>query len=93
MLTFEDCQALCGASRGVVSAIAEHEHIPEMAAAELANYLCENEAGERCIRRYILDDIAAAKARGDHRHAAVLAAVLSHFVATHPSAEETPRAD
>lgn len=86
MLTFEDCQALCGASRGVIAAIAEHEHIPEMAATELANYLCENAAGERCIRRYILDDIADAKARGDRNHAAVLEAVLRHFVATHPRA-------
>jgi hypothetical protein len=88
MLTFEDCQALCGASRGVVAAIAEHEHIPEMAAAMLANYLCENAAGERCIRRYILDDIAKAKGRGDQRHAAVLEAVLHHFVATHPRADK-----
>lgn len=88
MLTFEDCQALCGVSKGVVAAIAEHEHIPEMAAAELANYLCENADGERCIRRYILDDIAAAKSRGDRRHAAVLEAVLCHFVATHPRAEK-----
>lgn len=86
MLTFEDCQALCGTSRGVVSAIAEHEHIPEMLAAVLANYLCENADGERCIRRYILDDIADAKERGDSRHAEVLAAVLRHFVATHPLA-------
>ena len=88
MLTFEDCQALCGVSKGVVAAIAEHEHVPEMVAAEMANYLCENAAGERCIRRYILDDIAAAEARGDTRHAAILKAVLCHFVETHPRAAQ-----
>ncbi|WP_374309991.1 hypothetical protein [Dongia sp.] len=86
MLTFDDCQALCGVSKGVVAAIAEHEHIPQMAAAEMANYLCENEAGERCIRRYILDDIAKAEGRGDTKHAAVLRAVFCHFVETHPRA-------
>ena len=88
MLTFDDCQSLCGVSKGVVAAIAEHEHIPQMAATEMANYLCENEAGERCIRRYILDDIAAADARGDTKHAAVLRAVFCHFVETHPRAAE-----
>jgi hypothetical protein len=64
-----------------------------MAATEMANYLCENAAGERCIRRYILDDIAAAEAKGDRKHAAVLNAVLCHFVETHPRAaqERQPR--
>ena len=92
MLTFEDCQALCGVSKGVVAAIAEHEHIPQMAATEMANYLCENESGERCIRRYILDDIAKAEARGDAKHAAVLHAVLCRFVETHPRAAESQSA-
>ncbi|WP_374378278.1 hypothetical protein [Dongia sp.] len=89
MLTFEDCQALCGVSKGVVAAIAEHEHIPAMAAAEMANYLCENAQGERCIRRYILDDIKSAESKGDLKHAAVLRAVLSRFVETHPRATPT----
>lgn len=89
MLTFEDCQALCGVGKGVVGALAEHEHIPLMAATELANYLCQNEAGERCIRRYILDDIAAAENRGDAPHVRVLQAVMRHFLATHPRASDT----
>ena len=87
MLTYDDCLAFCGASKREIEAIAEHEHIPLMAAAEMANYLCQNESGERCIRRFILDDIAAAEARGDHRHVLVLTAVLKHFVDTHPRAK------
>ncbi len=86
MLTYEDCIALSGLTRREIDALAEHEHIPSMIAAELASYLCSNAAGERCIRRYILDDIAAAEARGDARHAMVLKAVLKHFVETHPRA-------
>lgn len=86
MLTYDDCVALCAASRREIEAVAEHEHIPLIAAAEMANYLCQNADGERCIRRFILDDINNAEARGDHHHALVLRAVLKHFIATHPRA-------
>lgn len=39
MLSLEDCIALCDLTEEEVLAIAEHEHIPEMAATELGNYL------------------------------------------------------
>jgi hypothetical protein len=84
MLTYQDCVALCGLHRREVEAIAEHEHVPPIVAAELGNYLCRNPAGELCIQRYILDDIAAAEKRADRHHLAVLQAVLKHFVHTHP---------
>lgn len=84
MLTYQDCVGLCGLNRQEVEAIAEHEHIPPIVAAELGAYLCHNAAGELCIQHYILDDIAAAEKRGDQHHANVLKAVLRHFVATHP---------
>jgi len=86
MLTYEDCVGLSGLSKEEIEAIAEHEHIPAIIAAELANYLCRNETGECCIKRYILDDIATAEARGDEAHALLLKAVLHHFVTTHPNA-------
>jgi hypothetical protein len=84
MLTYQDCVALCGLNSREVEAIAEHEHIPPIVATELGSYLCRDSAGELCIQRYILDDIAAAERRGDHHHVSVLRAVLRHFVATHP---------
>ena len=86
MLTYEDCVGLSGLTKEEIEAIAEHEHIPVIVAAELANYLCRNEAGECCIKRYILDDIASAQARGDTSHALLLKAVLNHFLKTHPNA-------
>jgi hypothetical protein len=86
MLTYEDCVGLSGLTREVIEAIAEHEHIPTIIAAELANYLCTNDAGECCVRSYILDDIANAEARGDSSHALLLKAILLHFVQTHPRA-------
>jgi hypothetical protein len=90
MLTFEDCLAHCGLSRAEIDAVAEHEHVPAIAAAAMAAYLCQNEAGERCIRRFILEDIADAERRGDNTHAVVLKSALRHFVATHPRAGNTP---
>ena len=39
MLTIQDCIALCDLTEDEVEAIAEHEHIPEMLAAELGAYL------------------------------------------------------
>lgn len=91
MLTYQDCVALCGLNRWEIEAIAEHEHIPAIVAAELGNYLCGNAAGERCIREFIVDDIAAAKDRGDQHHLTVLRAVLHHFIATHPDNASTAK--
>ena len=38
MITIEDCIAMCGLTQDEVLAIAEHEHIPEIAAAALGQY-------------------------------------------------------
>lgn len=44
-ITLEDCIALCGLGESEVAAIAEHEHIPEISAAELAQYLLGRPGG------------------------------------------------
>ena len=83
MLTLEDCIGLSELDEEEILAIAEHEHIPEMAAVEMGNYLCHTPEGERRIRRMIVDDIRAARERGDRRHAAVLKTALKHYVSEH----------
>ena len=45
MLTVEDCIALCALSEAEVDAIAEHEHVPEIVAAEMAHYLINTADG------------------------------------------------
>lgn len=87
MLTLQDCIALCDLSEEEVAAIAEHEHIPDIVAAELGNYLCHTPEGERAIRGIILDDIDRAREKGDLKHAFALRMVLRHFVRTHPDYE------
>ncbi len=86
MISIEDCIALCGLTREEVLAIAEHEHIPEIAAAALAQCLLFNGKGEASIRNMIVDDIRAAQARGEREHVQALLHVLHHFLRTHPDA-------
>lgn len=91
MLTLEDCLALCDLTEEEVLAIAEHEHIPEIAAAELGNYLVHSPGGEMCIKKIIRDDIAAACAQGDRSRELCLKAMLRNFVLQHPRCEERHR--
>ena len=80
MLTLEDCIVFSDLTEAEVEAIAEHEHLPEVIAAELGHYLIHTAAGQRAIKDIIRDDILAAQARGDFRHSAKLKLVLRHFI-------------
>jgi hypothetical protein len=83
MLTLEDCIALCDLTREEIAAIAEHEHLPEIAALEFGNYLVHQPNGVPAIKRMILGDIEAAQLRGDRAHALALKLVLHHFCRAH----------
>lgn len=84
MLTWTDCLGLCDLTEAEIEAIAEHEHLPEIVALELGNYLVHSAGGVPMIKLIIRDDIAKAQARGDHKHAGMLKLVLRRFVDTHP---------
>jgi hypothetical protein len=86
MISLEDCIALCGLEEDEVAAISEHEHIPEIAAAALANYLLNQPHGGEAIRAMIVDDIHKALDAGRVRHAAELFMALRHFLQHHPEA-------
>jgi hypothetical protein len=53
MISLEDCVGLSGLTEEEVLAIAEHEHIPEIAASALGQYLSRQEQ----IRDMIVHDI------------------------------------
>ena len=88
MISLEDCFALCGLTKDEVLALAEHEHIPEIAAVALGQYLLNQPTGCTTIRIMIAEDIHWARKRGDVRHADELAVTLQHFVTMHPEAND-----
>lgn len=88
MLTYQDCLGLCDLSEEEIEAIREHEHIPQIVALEMGDYLVHTENGIPAIKRMILDDIEVASAHGDMGRLLGLKVMLKHFVDTHP---ENPR--
>ena len=84
MITLEDCIAFCGLTEEEVLAIAEHEHLPEIAATALAQYLLSQEHGTEKVRDMIVDDIREAQHRDDKAHVQTLLHVLHQFLKTHP---------
>jgi hypothetical protein len=84
MLTYLDCVELSDLTEEEIEAIAEHEHLPEMAALELGSYLVHSPEGIPMIKRIILEDIEEERRRGHTDKALKLKLVLKHFVDTHP---------
>ena len=87
MLSLEDCIALSELTEEEIDAIAQHEHIPEMAATEMGNYLIHTATGEIRLRAIIVDDIQTAVSRGDTHRALALKLVCKHYLQQHPVAE------
>ena len=73
-----------GLSKQEVMAVAEHEHLPEIAAAAMARYLLKEPHGAEKIRDMIRDDIREALRRDDRDHARELFMTLRHFLHAHP---------
>lgn len=86
MIALEDCIALCGLAPDEVAAVAEHEHVPDIVATEIAWDLLHHPGGALSIRQLIVDDFRAALAKGDRHHAAELLLTLRHFLHHHPEA-------
>jgi hypothetical protein len=88
MITLQDCIGLCGLTEEEVLAIAEHEHLPEIAATALAEYLLSQEHGSEKVRDMIVDDIRQAQLTSGSSKEKVLMLlhVLHHFLKTHPEA-------
>jgi len=91
MIALEDCIGLCGLTEAEVAAVAEHEHLPEIAAANLARYLLGRDHGPEQIRDILVDDIRKSVRAANPRHAAELMGALRHFLGTHPDLATAPR--
>jgi hypothetical protein len=91
-LTFEDCLALCDLTEQEVLAIAEHEHVPAIAALEIGNYLVGTSEGEQRIKAMIRDDIARAAASSDRLRVLALKSIIRDYILKHPCCEARHRA-
>ena len=60
MLAIQDCIGLCRLTEDEILAIAEHEHLPDILALEVGDYLCRTTEGELRVKRMIVEDIEAA---------------------------------
>lgn len=90
MLSLIDCIGLSQLDEDEIQAIAAHEHVPDVIAIELAEYMIQSPDGVPMIKRIIIDDIERAQNQNKPMEVEKLRRVLHHFIATHPdySAEE-----
>ncbi|HXH02457.1 MAG TPA: hypothetical protein VNN09_03975 [Candidatus Competibacteraceae bacterium] len=86
MLTLQECLDFCGLDEEEIRAIAEHEHVPEIVAAELGACLLKSEAGVCQIRQFMLEDIEQAESLGLFLKAHHLHQVLTRFEQRYPTA-------
>lgn len=87
MLTYEDCVGLTDLDEEEIEAISQHEHVPEIVAAELGCCLVHDRGGESLIKQILRDDIVEARQHGHPQEAQHWQEVLTHFIATHPALE------
>jgi len=86
MISFEDCIGLCGLTEAEIAAIAEHEHVPDVAAAILGQYLLHQQHGPEQICQMIVDDLRCALGNANAKHAAELVSALRQLLSDHPEA-------
>lgn len=80
MISISECIALCGLDRNEIAIIAGHEHVPEVAASALANYLLHHDGDETEIREMMAEDLHAAIEDGRLQQASELLMALREFL-------------
>ena len=84
MISMHDILGMCDLDVDEIDAIAEHEHIPEVVAAALGDYLMHQARGVERVHAMIVEDIRVAIGHKDGQHAASLVVTLQHFLTEHP---------
>ncbi len=86
MISLDDIEDMTCLTREEIAAIAEHEHLPEVNASALGEYLMHLHRGPQQVQAMICEDIRDALHKDDVAHARALFATLRHFIAEHPEA-------
>lgn len=84
MLSMQDVIDYCDLDCGEIEAIAEHEHIPTMLAAELSEGLLCSPDGVFRLHTMIIENMKQALEAGRYKHAEDLAKTYQHLQRTHP---------
>ena len=87
MLSLQECIDFSDLSEDEIEAIAEHEHVPEIIAAEIGATLLQTTSGVCLIKLYLLENIEQARVRGHFDKAQRLEALYRRFNRDHPGAD------
>ncbi|MGD9869574.1 MAG: hypothetical protein AB7S63_00825 [Thauera sp.] len=84
MLSIRDCLDYCDLTDEEIALIAEHEDIPDAAAAQVCCGLVQTPEGVMVLTNFMLDLIERANASGDRSKAERAALVCARFMKDHP---------
>ncbi|NMG54466.1 hypothetical protein [Aromatoleum aromaticum] len=84
MLSIRDCLDYCDLTDDEVALVAEHEGIPEGAAAQVVCGMVQTPEGVLMLTTYMQDLIERATKRGDLERAERARNVRARFMADHP---------
>lgn len=84
MLSMQDVIDYCDLECGEIEAIAEHEHIPLVVAAELGEQLMASPQGVCAVHSMIIENMQHALACGEFQHIKDLSETYEHLQRTHP---------
>jgi hypothetical protein len=85
MLTVQECVDMSELNNEAIRAVAEHEHIPEVVAAELGQELLKSSEGRAEIRRFMQENLDLAVQEGEEGKAADRKRVLERFIGSRSS--------
>ncbi|MDR3323527.1 MAG: hypothetical protein LBS89_04905 [Zoogloeaceae bacterium] len=88
MLSLKDCLDFCDLDFGEVEAVAEHEHLPVIVAAELSHALLKTPEGVCCLHCMVLDNINQAVAEGDLDKVMRCHLAYQHLEARYPMSQQ-----
>lgn len=87
MLAMQDLLDYCDLDEGEIKAIAEHEHVPLVIAAELSECLLSSPEGVCKLHAMIVENMEHAVKCGQFHHAKELESTYEHLLRTHPLPE------
>jgi hypothetical protein len=84
MISLDECIGMSGLQEEEVAVVAEHEHLPLMVAAELAQTLLDTPKGLYALHVMFQDRLAALAAGRDRAKERQLASLYAQFRSRHP---------